>query len=131
VVADTLSRRLYPALNCLLELPNDLCKEFCKMELNVIPPGTKSMLYAMEAWPTLIGEIRVARATDPHLEWIREEILVRKALGFVISGDDTIRVHNRVCVLAMEELKKKILDEGHNTPHSVPPRGNKLCKDLK
>jgi len=31
----------------------------------------------------------------------------------------------------IEALKKKILDEGHNTPHSVDPGGNKLYKNLK
>jgi len=33
-----------------------------------------------------------------------------------------------VCVLVGVELKNKILDEGHNTPHSIHPRGNKLYK---
>ena len=51
--------------------------------------------------------------------------------GFVIHEDGTIRFHNRVCVPAVESLKKKILDEGHNTPHSVHPGGAKLYKDLK
>ena len=31
----------------------------------------------------------------------------------------------------MEALKRKILCEGHNTPHSVHPGGNKLYKDLR
>ena len=36
-----------------------------------------------------------------------------------------------MCVLVVAELKKKILDEGHNSPHSIQPSGNKLYKDLK
>ena len=56
---------------------------------------------------------------------------MEKATGFVIHEDGTIRFHNQVCVLAMEELKKKIMDEGHMTPHSVHLGGNKLYKDLK
>ena len=31
--------------------------------------------------------------------------------------DGTIKFHNRVFVLAVEELNKKILDEGQNTSH--------------
>ena len=54
-----------------------------------------------------------------------------KALGFVIHEDGTIRFHNRVFVPAVAKLKKKILDEGHNTQHSVHLGGNKLYKDLK
>ena len=62
---------------------------------------------------------------------ISEEILVGKAPGFVIHDNGTIRLHNRVRVPAVEEPKKKILDEGHNTPRSIHPGGNKLYKDLK
>jgi len=60
VVANALSRRPYPALNCLLELSIGFCQEFWKIELNVITPGTKLILYAIETQSTLIGEIRVA-----------------------------------------------------------------------
>jgi len=58
-------------------------------------------------------------------------VLSKKALGFVILKDGTLRFHNRVCVLVVGELKKKILYEGHNTAHSVHPAGNKVYKDLK
>jgi len=60
-----------------------------------------------------------------------EEVLVGRALRFVIHEDSILRFHNRVCGPTVENLKKKMLDEGHNTPHSVHLRGNKLYKDLK
>ena len=101
------------------------------MKLNVITLENKSMLCAVEAQLTLIEEIQVAQAADPELEQIREEILVGKAPRFVMHEDGTIWFHNRVCVPTIEELKKKILYEGCNTPHSVHPSGNKLYKDLK
>jgi len=106
-VADALSHRLYPALSCLLQLPNELCEEFQKLDLNVVTPRTKPILCTLEAQATLIKEIRVAQATDPQLERIREEIGVGKAPGFVIHEDVTIQFHNLVCVPAVEALKKK------------------------
>jgi len=60
VVADALSRRPYPMLSCLITLPNELCQEFRRLELNVITPGAKPMFYTLEAQPTLIEEIRLA-----------------------------------------------------------------------
>ena len=42
-----------------------------------------------------------------------------------------LRFHNWVCVSVVEVLNKKILNEGHNTSHSVHRGGNKLYKDLK
>jgi len=85
----------------------------------------------MEAQLALIKEIHIEQVTNPQLEHTMKEILARKAPGFVIREDGNIRFHNLVCVPAVEELKKKILDEGHKTPHSVHRGGNKLYKDLK
>jgi len=131
VVAAALSCRPYLTMNSLMKQPVDLCEELRKLELNVITPRAKSTLHAMEVQLTLIEEIPVAQTTDPQLEKIREEILVGKAPGFVIHEDGIIRFHNRVCVLLVAELKKKILDEGHNSSHLVHLGGNKLYKDLK
>ena len=101
------------------------------MELNLITPRTKPIFYAIEAQLTPIEEIRVAQAMDPQLERIRKDMLVGKAPGFMIHKDGTIKFHTQVCVLAVEELKKKIMDEGHNTPHFVHSGENKLYKDWK
>jgi len=88
VVADALSHRPYPALSYLLALLSELCEKFRKLELNVITPGSKPILYTLEVQPTLIEEIRVAQTTDPQPERNREEILVGKAPRFVIHEDD-------------------------------------------
>jgi len=85
----------------------------------------------MEVQQTLIEEICAAQTMDPQLERIRKEILVEKAMGFVIHEDGTIRFQKQVCVPTVAELKKKILDEGYNILHSIHPGGNKLYKDLK
>jgi len=51
-------------------------------------------------------------------------VLTRNAPGFVIDEDGMLRFQNQVCVPIIEELKKKTVDEGHDTPHSVHPSGN-------
>ena len=48
VVADALSRRPYSTLSGLIVLPDDLCKEFRRLELNVVTLGAKPVLYALE-----------------------------------------------------------------------------------
>jgi len=53
------------------------------------------------------------------LDRIRNKVLAGKKPGFVIHEDGMLRFKNWVYALAIEELKKKILDEGPNTPHSV------------
>jgi len=59
-VVDALSHRPYPTLNSLLALFKDLCKDFKKLELNVVTREARPILYRMEVRPTLIEEIRVA-----------------------------------------------------------------------
>ena len=65
VVADALSRRPYPALNCVMALTKDLCEAFHKLEINVLTRGNKPVLCTLEVQPTLVEEIRAAQATDP------------------------------------------------------------------
>jgi len=52
-------------------------------------------------------------------------------VGKTPHEDGTIRFHNRVCVLAVEALKKKILNGGSQYATLGTPYGNKLYKDLK
>jgi len=92
---------------------------------------TRPILYTMKVQPTFIEKIRTTQSTNPLLDRTRAEVLARRAPGSVIHEDGPLRFQNRVCVLAIEELKRKILDEGQNTLHSIHPRGNKLYKDLK
>jgi len=65
------------------------------------------------------------------LDRIKVKASSGKVPGFVIHEDEMLMFQNRVCIPIREELKRKILDEGHNTPHSVHPSENKLCKDMK
>ena len=67
VVVNALNRRLYPTLYSLLALPRDLCKDFKKLELNVVARETRHLLYTMEVQPTLIEEISAAQSTNPLL----------------------------------------------------------------
>ena len=68
---------------------------------------------------------------DPQLDRIKTEVLAGKAPGFLINKDRMLRFQNRVCIHAIEEIRRKILHVGNNTPHSVRPGVNNLYKDLK
>jgi len=59
-----------------------------------VTPKAKPMLYSMKMQPTLTEEIPAMQAMDPQSERIMEEVLLRKAPGFVIHEDGTLRFHN-------------------------------------
>lgn len=51
---------------------------------------------------------------------------------FELHQDGSVRYKGRWCIpFKCEEIKKQIMGEGHNTPYSVHPGGDKLYKDLK
>ncbi|XP_021757320.1 uncharacterized protein LOC110722353 [Chenopodium quinoa] len=53
-------------------------------------------------------------------------------MDFKIHEDGSLRYKGRWCVpQKCEEVKGKLMEEGHNTPYSVHPGGDKLYKDLK
>ena len=54
---------------------------------------------------------------DPQLDRIKIEVSAGKAPSFVIYEDGMPRFQNRVCFPAIEELKRKILDEGLSLIH--------------
>ncbi|XP_021731258.1 uncharacterized protein LOC110698159 [Chenopodium quinoa] len=69
---------------------------------------------------------------DMKLDRIREKVKQGKATEFKIHDDGSIRFKGRWCVpKKCEELKKKLMEEGNNTPYSKHPGGDKLYKDLK
>ena len=51
--------------------------------------------------------------------------------GFSVKEDGSLYFHNRLCVPADNELKKKLLYESHNTVFTMHPGGNKMYQDLK
>ena len=55
------------------------------------------------------------------MDRIKAKVSAAKASGFVIREDGMLRFKNCVCVPAIIELMRKILDEGHNPPHSFSP----------
>ncbi|XP_057247157.1 uncharacterized protein LOC130589681 [Beta vulgaris subsp. vulgaris] len=58
VVADALSRKSKHSLNAVIIPPRDLCDEFRKLEIEVVPRGSVGTLCAMSVEPALFQELR-------------------------------------------------------------------------
>ena len=71
-VADALSRKGGPTLSTIKIVPKDLCEEFRKLNLEIIPQG---VLSAMSIEPDLYSELRIKQKEDSKLQKIREEKL--------------------------------------------------------
>ncbi|XP_056687157.1 uncharacterized protein [Spinacia oleracea] len=132
VVADALSRKSSQSMNVLV-VPEELCRDMQRLSLEIVKPGeTKARLSALSLGLSIFEEIKESQAGDEYLEKIKEKMGQGKEVDFKIHDDGSLRFKGRWCVpQKYEELKRRLMDEGHNTPYSVHPGGDKLYKDLK
>src|SRR5664279_823084 len=79
VVADALSRKVYVNGLTTGELPDDLCREFKNLRLEVVPEG---FLASLEVQPTLMDMIREAQKIDKEIDTIKANMSEGKAKGF-------------------------------------------------
>ncbi|XP_048502824.1 uncharacterized protein LOC125498626 [Beta vulgaris subsp. vulgaris] len=113
VVADALSRKSKHSINAVSVPPRDLCDEFRKLEIEVVPRGSVETLCAMSAEPALFQELREKQKNDPKLEKIREAKAQGRAEIFEVDSEGGLKFMSRWCVPNDLELKKKILEEAH------------------
>ena len=132
VVADTLSRKTQHGLNTKINTQLGILRDLETMGLELVLPGdTNGLFIALEVQPSVIEEIKGRQKDDARLEKLRCNVAQGKSPGFVIHEDGTLRFQNRLCVLNKEELKRRILEEVHNTRYSVHPGRTKMYRDLR
>ena len=73
VVADALSRKAYANTAVIMEQQPELCKEFQKLNLNMISAGENVEI--LELQPDLVGNIKEAQLEDKSLDELREGVL--------------------------------------------------------
>ena len=80
----------------------------------------------------LLEQIIIEQRQDvleiPH---IKELITEGHGPHFIIDDQDVVRFKNRLVVPLSDELRRKILDEAHNSKLSIHPGSNKMYYDLR
>ena len=117
VVVDALSRK---AMTTLL---------LRRSEWKIVSDG--AILAQLKAQPVLKQMIIDAQKNNEELQ--KKVQLVRDSdkTDFSIKEDGSLYFQNRLCVLADNELKKKLLYEAHTTVFTMHHGGNKMYQDLK
>ena len=128
VVADALSRKVYVNGLTAGELPEDLCKGFKDLRLEVVPEG---FLASLEVQPLLVDKIKEAQKGDKVMEEIKKNLSEGKAKGFREDENGTMWFGKRICVPQDEALRKLILQEAHDSPYSIHPGNTKMYMDVK
>lgn len=132
VVADALSRKSSHSVNAMV-LPDQLCVEFQKMNLEVMEPGeVTELLSTLSMQPSIFDEIRDSQAGDKKLGELRRKVEDDQTIDFKVFDDGSLRFKGRWCVPPTRgDLKHRLMEEAHSSPYSIHPGGDKLYKDLK
>ena len=82
---------------------------------------------------SVFDEINEGQVGDEHLDKIKEKMKQGKEVNFQIHDDRSLRCKGiRWCVpQKCDELKIRLMDEGHNTPYFVDPRVTSCIKTLR
>src|SRR5215216_717700 len=123
VVADALSRKVYVNGLTAGELPEDLCKQFKDLRLEIVQKGH---VETMEIVSTFQERIKEAQKGDKELEEIRVKISEGKTKEFRLDEQGTLWYGKRLCVPNDPVIRKLILQEAHDSPYSIHPGNKKM-----
>src|SRR6266508_1472688 len=84
----------------------------------------------LELKSTLLDQIKEAQRDDKVMAQIRDAVKEGKAKCFTIDDHGVIWFGKRLVVPKVTELRKKILDEAHDSLLSIHPGSSKIIKTL-
>ncbi|XP_028102462.1 uncharacterized protein LOC114301696 [Camellia sinensis] len=119
-VADALSMKVRGNLASLLTRQKELLLELERMDMEIVLREQGAVLAAIAAQPAVIEEVKQKQMEDDLLKYIREEIETRPKPGFTFEKS-MMKFKDRLCVPNVPEIKKRIMEEAHNSKFSLHP----------
>ena len=126
VIADALSRKVQCHCLRIHSGFNTLCADFRKLNLSMVEYGSLASLIITS---NLIDEIKKAQLEDKGMMKLRARINKDKLKCFKFDDQGILWFGKRLVVPKNFELRKKILDEGHESQFSIHPGSNKMYQD--
>jgi hypothetical protein len=128
LVADALSRKGHASMALAFQLPDELMKEFEKLNLGMAA-HTEGVTLEVES--TLERQIHEAQLEDVEIREMRDTMERGKAPDFMEDDQGTIWFKNMICVPDVGDLRKAILRKAHDSAYSIHPGSTKMYQDLK
>ena len=91
----------------------------------------RELLATLKVRPVLIYTVREVQGQDEQMVKIKEQVQQGNKVDFMISDDDTLLYKGRLCVPNVEVLKRKIMEEAHNSAYAMHQESTKLYYTLK
>ena len=90
-----------------------------------------TLLAQLRAMSDLMQMMIDAQKNDVKLQQMVQLVRNGDQTGYFIEEDGGFYYKSRFCVPNVQELKKKLIYESHNTLLTMHPGGNKMYQDLK
>jgi hypothetical protein len=123
LVADALSRKEHVHSAIVVQLPDELAKDFERLNLGIVA-HTKGVTIELE--PTLLQEIRKGQICDAKVQEIKDLITESRGPEFTEDAQGTVWFKDRICVSGIESLRETILKEAHDLDYSIHPGSTNL-----
>ena len=78
-----------------------------------------------------MDRVKAAQRTDLQLQRIMTEVQQGQSQDFVIDSEGVLCLSTRLCVLNVDEVRNKIMEEAHFSTYSVHLGSTKMYHDLK
>jgi ribonuclease HI len=128
LVADALSRKGHVNKAMVFQFPEELVKEFERLNLQVV---AHAQGVTLEVQSTLEQEIRKGQLNDVGIQKIKERMKQVEAPDFTEDDRGTVWFKNRICVPETGDLRETVLREAYDSAYSINPGRTKMYQDLK
>jgi len=130
VVADALSRKPRGTLAFLASKDPYLLKELEKLQIKVILSGNSTSLATLQISSSIVDKIKEGQQKDPEFFKLSKKVEEGSTPDFTLK-EGVLRYRGRLYVSKIDELRKELWKESHESALSTHPGSTKMFCDLK
>ena len=76
----------------------------------------------------LMSEVKEKQDQDPILLELKANVQKQRVLAFEQGGDGVLRYQSRLCVLMVDGLQERVMEEAHSSRYSIHPGSTKMYR---
>ena len=131
VVVDAFSRKSTGSLAYMQTIQLPLMVELRELGVELRMHASGTLFSSFQLRPILVDCILKAQLEDPYLMSMRKKVKEWEQSDFAIRDDGALVIGSMLCVPAIGQLKRKILEEAHNSTYAMHPGSTKMYRTLK
>ena len=131
VVADALSRKSTRSLAYMQTIQLPLMVELRELGVELRKHASGALFSSFQLRPILVDQILKAQLEDPYLVSMRKKVEEEEQSDFSIRDDGALVIGSRLCLPAVEELKRQVLEEAHSSAYAMHPGSIKMYRTMK